>query len=75
MKAQLILTATIATLLSACSSEPKPTMEARTEAAREEADHRIPEGNAQGMDRGGSAVRVALGVFADRETDAAESER
>jgi colicin import membrane protein len=38
MKAQLILTATIATLLSACSSEPKPTMEARTEAAREEAD-------------------------------------
>lgn len=36
MKAQWILTATIATLLSACSSEPKPTMEAKTEAARED---------------------------------------
>jgi predicted nuclease with TOPRIM domain len=36
MKAQLILTATIATLLSACSSETKPTVEARTEAVRED---------------------------------------
>jgi uncharacterized protein YicC (UPF0701 family) len=36
MKAQLILTATIATLLSACSSEPKPTIETRTEAVRED---------------------------------------